>query len=248
MGQTWCGAFPALARHHRVVLPDLPGFGATPTDPDLKRLPEVVSRLREFLPAVGFRTGVVLGNSLGGYLAAALALQEPTGVRAVVLLAPAGLHLSVQSGSPEAYPAPGTMNRTLFHRPARVAGCFPRIPPEEASRRARSARETTARWLAGGFPPLPLEDLRLPVLLLWGKEDRVLPVSIAPHVRDRFPRAQLMVLEDCGHVPTWESPGLVATEVEAFLARLKAREGPAPPPGSSHPASSAGPGGGPSTP
>ena len=243
MGQTWCGAFPALARRHRVVLPDLPGFGATPADPELKRLRDVVTRLREFLPAAGFRTGVVLGNSLGGYLAAALALQEPTRIRAVVLLAPAGLDPSGEGGGPAAYPAPGTMNQALFHHPSRVAGCFPRIPPEEVSRRARSARETTARWLGGGFPPLPLENLRIRVLLLWGKEDRVLPVAIASHVRDRFARVQLRVLEDCGHVPAWESPGSVAAEVEAFLDPPETRQGPTPPPGSSPPTDSGGPGG-----
>ncbi len=231
MGQTWCGAFPLLARRHRVLLPDLPGFGATPPDPGLQTLPAVVTRLTEFLRVAGFSRGVVLGNSLGGYLAVVLALREPARFRAVVLLAPAGFSPQSREGNSVSYPVPGTMNRALFHRPSRVAGCFPRVGPEEASRRARSARETTRRWVANGFPPLPLQDLRPPVLLLWGNEDRVLPVTAAPQVRDRFRRAELQVLEDCGHVPTWESPARVANEVEGFLAGLGALQGPAPPPG-----------------
>jgi|ACXJ01.1.fsa_nt_gi pimeloyl-ACP methyl ester carboxylesterase len=217
MGQTWCGAFPALAHHHRVILPDLPGFGATPIDPELGTLPEVMGRLQDFLEAIDLPAGVVLGNSLGGYLAAGLALREPGRFRAAVLLAPAGLVAPGGSGEAGAYPPPGTMNRTLFHRPSRASRCFPRVPPEEASRRARSARETTVRWLSGGLSPLPLEELRVPVLLLWGREDRILPVGMAMAVRARIPSARLRVLEDCGHVPTWEAAGPVAAEVEAFL-------------------------------
>ena len=231
MGQTWCGAFPPLARRHRVLLPDLPGFGATPPDPGLETLPDVVTRLTEFLPAAGFAPGVVLGNSLGGYLAAALALREPAWFRALVLLAPAGFGPDRREGDPLPYPLPGAMNRVLFHHPARVAGCFPRMGPEEASRRARNARETTRTWVARGFPPLPLPRLRAPVLLLWGNEDQILPVTAAPQVRDRLRQAELKVLEDCGHVPTWEAPVRVASEVEGFLARLGPGPGTTSPPG-----------------
>ena len=231
MGQTWCGAFPLLARRHRVLLPDLPGFGATPPDRGLETLSDVVTRLTEFLPAAGFSPGVVLGNSLGGYLAAALALREPAWFRALVLLAPAGFGPARREGDPISYPLPGAMNRTLFSHPARVADCFPRMGPEEASRRARNARETTRAWTAHGFPPLPLPRLRAPVLLLWGNEDPILPVTAAPQVRDRLGHAELKVLQDCGHVPTWEAPVQVASEVDGFLARLGPTPGPTPPPG-----------------
>jgi pimeloyl-ACP methyl ester carboxylesterase len=233
----WAPWLLALARHHRVIAPDLPGFGATPAGQmrpgggewGLEYFIEPVTALLE---ALSVRSPVLIGHSLGGLIALELALRGAVAPSALVLIGAMGL------GPEMTYPA-----RAYFlagpERLARALGkdFFSRLSPlpDHPWGRRLAALEHELASVPGGrlipslafnrlFPVVGdafhrrarLSEIKAPVLLLHGEKDAAFPPSVA---RDAAPlfrhgRAQLLPL---GHSPHLEDPERVLAEVESFL-------------------------------
>lgn len=220
IGQEWVGAFPLLARHRRVIVPDLPGFGLSDDNPALATFRDLAEALAMLLREVGGGPVDLMGNSMGGGIATGIALERPELLRSLLLVAPGGLHEKEDMRREAARVVPGEVNKWLFHRPERAAPDFPRLSPEEVRARWSRTRGALARWTERGFEKLPFERLSLPTLVIWGREDRILPSSWAPEIAERIPGGRAVVLEDCGHVPQLEVPLPFAEVVEAFLSSL----------------------------
>lgn len=217
IGQRWVGAFPQLALRHRVLLPDLPGFGRSPDLPDLRTFTDLAAVVEEFLRQEVDGPVDLLGNSMGGGIAAGIALRSPELVRRLVLVAPGGLIEREDRHREAAQVRPGEVNRALFHRLERAQGEFPTLRPEEVRERWKQTRAVLDRWMRNGLEPLPFERIRSPTLVVWGREDRILPASWAEEIARRIPGARAVVLEDCGHVPQLELPREFCQAVEPFL-------------------------------
>ncbi len=221
IGQGWVGAFPLLSRHHRVILPDLPGFGLSPDNPRLRSFRELSSALVELLRQEARGEPVdLMGNSMGGGVAAGIALAHPELLRGLVLVAPGGLHVDEDMQAEASRVVPGEVNQWLFHRPERVRSGFPTLTPEEVRSRWKNTRQALARWTASGFVKVDYQKLKVPTLLIWGREDRILPSSWAPEIAGGIPGGRAVILEDCGHVPQLEVPGPFAEVVENYLSTL----------------------------
>lgn len=222
IGQSWTASFPLLARHHRVLLPDLPGFGLSPDNDRIETFAELAEAIAELIRDRAGPPIDLAGNSMGGGLAAGVALAHPELVRSLILVAPGGLLEREDTRSEADRLVPGEVNRGLFHRPERGAATFPTLTPEEVRARWAATRRALKRWLAQGLTPVPFDRLRVPTLVLWGREDRILPSSWASEIADRIPAARAVVLDDCGHVPQLELPEAFTATVEAFLSTLPA--------------------------
>lgn len=228
--QVFMPVLDRLAQAREVLAVDLPGFGESPPLP-LSVPPtaaELAAEVARWLDEIGLDRVHVAGNSLGGRVALELARQGRA--RSVTGLSPAGfwsrrelraarvqlqlahtvaLRLAPHAALVFRWPALRTLLLgSLFARPGRV-------PPAEA------AHALVAYARCPGWQPTftaaisdpagdPGGELGVPVTLLWGRRDLLLPPRQRLRARDRLPAAQIGLLPGCGHVPMWDNPQLVA--------------------------------------
>jgi pimeloyl-ACP methyl ester carboxylesterase len=232
-GLTWSPFLDELARDFTVYAPRHPG--TSPDAPEdvyhLDGLWDLVLCYDELLTALGLSEVVVAGHSFGGMVACELAAAYPARVRRQALLAPLGFWrdadpvINWMLMDPQALRArmfrdpDGEAARAMFGPPGDGAGA-----PEVAA--AARVAQTWAMGATGKFIwPIPDKGLRrrvhrvkAPTLLLWGKDDRIVPPVYADEFTRRIPGARLQVVDGAGHVPHLEQPQAVARTVRDFLA------------------------------
>ncbi|HEU0101255.1 MAG TPA: alpha/beta fold hydrolase [Mycobacteriales bacterium] len=233
-----------LARDHRVLAPDAPGFGSSDAPPSPYSSSWFAAWLEAFQTRTETRGAVLIGNSMGGRIALEAGLQHPGAVRALILLAPSPAFrrlrqyvpfvrlLTPQLGRLPTLPLPHGLAvegiRGMFSVPERLPKAWYDAAADEAVRVLRSpahrvAMLSCARQIyleeahgrRGFWDRLP--GLEPPALFLWGDRDRLVPASFARHVADALPGAASIVLEDCGHVPHFEHPEETMALIRGFL-------------------------------
>jgi 4,5:9,10-diseco-3-hydroxy-5,9,17-trioxoandrosta-1(10),2-diene-4-oate hydrolase len=214
---------PALAPRFRVVLPDQPGFGGSyrPTEADLdaRSITEItVDALFQALDALGIDTFHLLGNSLGGAAAIAMAQARPDRVAGLVLMAPGGGWLpfgpTPTEGQKEMFRyynagGPSEKKMAAFIR----AMVFDHKQFGEDVVRARYEASLDESHIAfyhrynaafakrHGMDPLwrDLHKIKAPTLLLWGRDDRTITLDGAQIMLKQIRNVQLHVFGNCGH-------------------------------------------------
>ena len=236
-----------LARDHRVLAPDSPGFGASAAPASSYSSAWYAAWLEAFQAHTRSRPAVLVGNSMGGRVALEAGLAHPSSVRALVLLAPSPAFRRLRQYVPFVRLLTPQLARLpmlpMSHRVAveSVRGMMSvpdRLPQhwydaaaDEAVRVFRSpghrvaflsvARQIyleEAHGRHGFWDRLP--GLLPPALFVWGDRDRLVPASFARHVADALPGAASIVMEDCGHVPHFEHPAETSRLVRGFLETL----------------------------
>ncbi|WP_327583795.1 alpha/beta fold hydrolase [Nonomuraea sp. NBC_00507] len=214
---------PALARHFRVVLPDQPGFGGSyrPTEEDLDKrsITEItVDALFQALDALGIGTFHLLGNSLGGAAAIAMAQERPDRVTRLVLMAPGGGWLPsgptptegqkemfryYNGGGPSEKKMAAFIRAMVFdHRQFGEDVVKSRYEASlDESHIAFYHRYNAAFAKRGGMDPLwkDLHKIKAPTLLLWGRDDRTITLDGAQLMLKQIRDVQLHVFGRCGH-------------------------------------------------
>jgi 4,5:9,10-diseco-3-hydroxy-5,9,17-trioxoandrosta-1(10),2-diene-4-oate hydrolase len=228
--EIWSANIGALAMRHRVYVPDLPGFGRTEKPEWMDYSPGAYCRfLLDFMTALGIGRASLVGHSLGGGVALRAILDDPGRVDRLILLSSAGLGPDVSLPLRIAslpffdrifFKPPLPVFTRFLHRlvfdPAAITADFARLYYEmffqPASVRAFTGILRTIATLRGARPGI-LEPIRAglgtitaPTLILWGRQDRILPVSQALDAAGRIPGARLHVFERCGHMPNVEYP------------------------------------------
>jgi pimeloyl-ACP methyl ester carboxylesterase len=230
---TWKDVLPVLAAHHDVVAVDLPGFGgsAIPKEPSGERAARSVVGLMD---ALGIRRASLVGNSLGGAIAVAVAAQAPDRVARLVLIDPAGYNfaagdrpfvLRLAAGVPAVLanalplrPLVSLSLRQVFHDDRLVT------PDRVAEYVAPLRRPGAAAYLRGlllatdglGFPGV-VRQVHAPTLVLWGRYDRWIPVRDAERFAADIAGSRVVLLE-AGHMPQEERPAETAALIAGFLA------------------------------
>jgi pimeloyl-ACP methyl ester carboxylesterase len=236
----------ALADEYRVIALDLPGFGDS--DKPIGAAYDAAyfaDATTAFMDELGIEKAHVIGNSMGGRVAFELGFDHHERVKKIALLAPSLAWLRERR-----WAAPLKLVRPelgMFHIAPRpiVEGIVKRLIPnadngwtaagiDEFLRaylqpRGRAAFYAAARNIYLEEPHGPdgfwtrLAALENESLFVWGKRDRVVPISFARHVEDVLPAAQHVEV-DCGHVPQVERPKETHRAVRAFLGAHEARE------------------------
>jgi pimeloyl-ACP methyl ester carboxylesterase len=233
-----------LARDHRVIAPDFPGFGASAAPRWRYRAVDLAHWLRAFQDEVAATPAGLVGNSLGGRVAIEAGLTNRDSVTRMVLLCPSPafrrmrqLVPLVKYLPPDALVTPIPLAhravvggiRAMFSRPDRLprqwydaaADEYRRVMRDYAHRRAFYASlkqiYLEEAYGDGGFWDR-LPTLQTPSLFIWGDRDRLVPASFERHVITAVPDADSIVLQDSGHVPQFEHPKRTATLVRDFLA------------------------------
>jgi pimeloyl-ACP methyl ester carboxylesterase len=234
----WTELAPLLARRHRLLIPDLPGHGGSSALPAVSGLEPYADRVALVAEAEGMLPAPVVGHSLGGMVVLRLALRRPDDVVAIVLAGAAGLSVGNVFGRQ-------LLSLFTAVRPGRIAarhrGWVARSPrlrrlvfgfvsvadPVSLSNEAIEGflaaqllhTDVDGAWQALRMddPRQELEEIRCPVLVLWGAEDVQLPLDDAFEYTRRL-RARLRVIPGCGHLLIGERPEACADAIETFLS------------------------------
>jgi pimeloyl-ACP methyl ester carboxylesterase len=235
---SWRDNVAPLSQHYRVWTLDLPGHGRSPASLEADySLPALVREIIAFMDRHGIARAALAGNSLGGGLSLLLARECPERVAALVLIAPAAALTRIPyMFYPMRLPVVGYLVATLlgqwflpwflrrvYYRrelvtPEVIAGYG--APYRELTRRLvlrRSCQRMQVRPLA--LIQELLAHISQPAVLIWGAEDRILPVSQAHWLKEHLPQAELHILPDVGHAPQEEAPEAVNKIIIAFLGR-----------------------------
>ncbi len=232
----WREQVAELARDHTVFAVDLPGNGRTTLHdlPFRYDLDGMTTAIGTFLDAVGVPRAALAGNSWSGGFALAFAQRRPERVDRLLLLAPSGLderdpllwelmkppvlgELITNLGADRASLAAG-LRSTYFANPDRVteevvdAMWVPGTVP--ANMRATYELERGLDW---SITEAALGRVRLPVQVIWGAQDQVLPVAQASRFGALLPEAEVHVLDGCGHALTVDCAERVTTLMSGFL-------------------------------
>ncbi|WP_241031557.1 alpha/beta fold hydrolase [Rhodococcus koreensis] len=242
-----------LASDHRVICPDLPGFGSSAA-PAWRYTPEQLHRwLRAFLDAVDARGAALIGHSLGGRVALELALRDPDAVTGLVLVCPAMafrrrrrltslarllpldvarlplavpprlLHAGARAGLRALLADPGVVPRHWYE----AAADEWELSLRHASRRRALWSALLGLYLDEPFGETGLWDriagLEVPALFLWGDRDTLVPARFARHVTSAVPTARSVTLHACGHVPQFERPEITLRLIREQLATTAQR-------------------------
>jgi pimeloyl-ACP methyl ester carboxylesterase len=236
--QNWLEQLPTFAERHRCVALDLPGFGASPMPEEDLSIPGYGRRLGAVMDALGIESAVLVGNSMGGFIAAELAVQSPQRVEKLVLVSAAGISTEhflrrplVTAARLTRYGAVwvGGRSHELTRRPrARrlIASVVIRYPHRlPAALVAEQVRGTGKPGFVGALDALisyrirdRLGEIEVPTLIVWGTGDRLVPVRDADSFERRIPEARKTIFEDTGHLPQLERPAAFNAVLRDFLA------------------------------
>jgi pimeloyl-ACP methyl ester carboxylesterase len=227
VGETrWLPFHQHLARHYDVVAPAHPGFGGTEGIDDMDTMEDLVFHYLDFMEAAGLQRPVLVGVSLGGWIAAEFAVRYPERISRLVLADPFGLWLDDEP-IPDFFASledSRELRRLLFADPqGHIAELV--VPSRETDQErflaGYAAMSAAAKWGWNPFMHDPklrgrLHRISCPTLLLWGDSDPLLSVAYAESWRDSIAGAELRVLRRCGHLPQLEQGDAFAREVVAF--------------------------------
>ena len=221
----WLRWIDALAERYTVYAPTHPGFGLSDSADWMESVRDLACFYLWFLDEVGLPRVRLIGSSLGGWTAAELAVMSPGAVEKLVLVAPTGLKPDRGEILDVFYYPPEQLQSFMFHDPAQVPEwdeLYGRPPtPEQRDLQLRN-REMAARlsWKPYMFNPrLPcfLPRASMPTLIVWGRQDRMVPPICGEQYRSLLPKATLHMLEGCGHQPPVEKPAEFVDLVGDFL-------------------------------
>jgi pimeloyl-ACP methyl ester carboxylesterase len=242
----WRRLVPPLARRRRVIAIDVPPFGRS-GDPPPCYSDDLIGCYEDFFPALfdllEIERAAFVGHSLGGAMALTVALEAPGLVDRLALIAPAGLGSQAPwwwhaiSGrwlnwpallrlpNPVAKPAVraalrGFLEERLVHDRRAMGEVIDHFVHLHGGPRQLKHLIDTGRSLMAGYTGELLARsaaLSMPVMVVWGSEDRLTPASHADDFAKAVPHAKVRILERCGHYPQLELPTRVTRLLDDFL-------------------------------
>ena len=228
----WTRFSNSLTDTYRVIAPDLPGFGESARHPDWDySLPPQRTRVNRFAQVLGLEQFHVVGNSMGGQLAALYTLEYPEQVLSMALFNNAGIFAPNESDMLRAVKKgenPLVINSVedfdrliafVSHKepfvPWPVKGVLAQMALDHAEFN-QYIFDFIASDRDSDLEP-KLSSINDPVLILWGENDRVLDVSSVDVMQPLVPHAEIVIMKDTGHVPMLERPAATAAHYLEFV-------------------------------
>jgi pimeloyl-ACP methyl ester carboxylesterase len=223
----WFPFFEAFAKHFRVLVPTHPGFGKSEGFDQIDTIEDMAFHYLELLDALGLEKVILGGVSLGGWIAAEFAVRWPERVERLWLADAPGLWVDDQPLGDlfRVMNDRDQLRRLVFHDPD---GYIAKLviadnPPEDRMLKAYQSLTVLARlaWERPYDPKLAgrLHRITCPGLLLWGDNDRLVPLAYGEAYRRYIPHAEMKVIPNCGHLPMFEKEGEFVETIVGFCKR-----------------------------
>lgn len=241
--QVWEPVIPRLEVRTEVFALDLPGLGRPPRPASGSTIEALADDVAAELNRLALECPLIVGNSLGGWIALELARRQAAG--AVVAVSPSGLMFGIERwyaaqslwatrrvAKLVRMTAPGLTRSAVFRtaffaqtraRPWRVpvaVGAAELDVMADSPQFDDMLRTVVLQQSASG-----LDEIRCPVRIVWGARDRLLPAYQARRFTARIPGSRLVVLPGAGHVPMTDDPGSIADVILRFLTELEGAAG-----------------------
>lgn len=240
--ESWYLNIDALSDEFRTFAPDILYFGKSEKPTREPTHADFVEFTREFMDRFDLDRVLLVGNSMGGAIAARMAMEFPERTAGLILVGSAGFGRELAwwlrlrtlidfrpSGTPPPWLARLGL-RAIFDDPARISDELLEIlvaveQDLESMRAARRVLNIGVDWR--GLKPIMLEQIRdaahqitVPTLIVWGKQDRVVPMHHAFEARKKIPNARIHLFDHCGHTPQLEYPAQFNALVREFANQV----------------------------
>jgi pimeloyl-ACP methyl ester carboxylesterase len=223
----WLPYMADLAARHDVIVPEHPGFGASDTPDWLDTIPDLANFYLDFLDQFDLNNVDLVGFSIGGWIAAELAVRNTQRLNSLTLVGAAGIHVP---GIPQVDTflcSDEQLVRDLFHDQKRADAMLNELKRPELEDIRLKNRTTTAKlvWQPRGYDPHLhkwLHRIGVPTLLIWGANDRLFPKDYASAWQRLIPDSKAVIIPECGHLPQIEQRQAFITALEGFLDNKRA--------------------------
>ena len=250
--QNWLEQLPLFARNHRVIAVDLPGFGQSEMPAEEISISGYADAIDELMGELDLDEARIVGNSMGGFIGAELAIQHPERVERLVLVAAAGLSIeSIRTQRKQGlrHRAENVVFFSLGHIASRshqvalrprlrhallmlVAAHPQKLPGPLAAQQVLGSGKPGFSDALEAMCRYPLRDrlekIGCPTLIIWGEKDLLVPVKDADIFEKLIPDSRKIIYKDTGHVSMMERPERFNSDVKAFLDEEPGEQQPAP--------------------
>ena len=200
-----------LAQRFDMLVPEHPGFGASDEPGWLENMHDLAYFYLDVLESLELRGLHLVGSSLGGWLALEMAVRDASRLKSLLLVGPAGISVpGVKPGDVFLW-SPEELARNLFFDPALAEKLLAQPMTPELLDVSLKNRHTVARlgWEPRMHDPFLrkwLHRVNVPVKIVWGEADKILPVAYAGEFKKLMPAAEVEIIPRCGHLPQAERP------------------------------------------
>lgn len=242
--RNWLENIPSLSDSHRVVALDLPGFGLSPMPEETISMPAYGDLVLRFADAVGLGPETFLvGHSMGGFISTEAVTTDPSRFSRLSLVSAAGISFARISGPRKSVTAvivkamipiaASRAERNMSRKRLRAASfagviAHPGMIGNEilwelgTYAALRSPGLFSAAYALAGYDNRePLSQISIPTQIVWGQQDRLVPVGAAYSYERRIPDAELSLVDDCGHMVQLERPARFNGEISRFASQEK---------------------------
>jgi len=223
----WLPYHQELAKHFTVYAPSHPGYGQSERPAWISTMNDMAHFYRQFIEVLDVAPIRLMGFSMGGWLAAEIAAMCPAYLKNLVLVDAAGIKPEVGEIAEILMVSQDVVKKLRFYDPTQVpnydAMVNRQLTPEEEAVLWRN-REMTSRLCWKPYfhnPKLPayLHGVKVPTLIIWGKEDAILPMNCGELYHRALVNSTLQVIDRCGHSPALEKPQEFLSAVLEFSAQ-----------------------------
>jgi pimeloyl-ACP methyl ester carboxylesterase len=203
----------------RVIVPVHPGFGGTARPAGLDSMRGLALTYTQLLDVMDLAGVTVIGNSVGGWIAAEMAIQASPRISGVVLVDAGGLEIPDHPAADFFALTPDQVTEMAYFRPEKFRVDVAALPDQAKAAMAGNRAALQAYTAAGLTDPELLGRLgsvRVPALVVWGAADRIYPPEHGAAFAGAIPGAKLTVLDEAGHLPQLEAPEALLAAVLGF--------------------------------
>lgn len=224
--QTVAGLAAALSRRARVVVPTHPGFAGEPRPEWFDSIDDLALAYLELLERLDLRDVLVIGSSMGGWIASTMAVRDNARLSGIILVDAVGIQVDGHPIADVSSLTPDELAALSFHNPAPFRVDPATVSPEQAEARVANLQALYLydQGLGMSDPKLRrrLRRVRIPALVVWGESDRVADPEYGRAYAQALPDARFELILEAGHLPQIEQPERLLNLVWKFANSIGA--------------------------